>query len=457
MDLSKYSLDELKLSMEESSLLKSHLFNFVTFLQASEYDLIKVMILNKIWIGPIPPDPGITGELKFSLCLYLIHNPPNFIQDFLNKHEKIKVIWEVLQTLLPTQISKENFNILLTRVKTTGVVAMNGSILGLNPYETVDFNWIWAAINYLISNIFHDRAPFSTSNVSPISLTGKNPYRVKIALLGDWGTGDDTAKEIINQVLSLQPDYLIHLGDVYYSGTGGNFLPLNEEKNNFLELWPAVTNSFALNSNHEMYSGGKGYFDILLKDQRFSQQKNTSYFALSYGGWTILGLDSAYFSKSPFFDQGSLGTEDDGQVAWIKKLSLSAKRVIALTHHNGLIDDGSQETNLWAELSSVLGGDPAAWYWGHVHNGIVYKSPTITGKNTLARCTGHAAFPFGNAWELDNCKNIAYYAHTPNPNSKVRVYNGFTILTIKSDGTVKEDFYQQNTYEPVFTNTYFLS
>ena len=65
----------------------------------------------------------------------------------------------------------------------------------------------------------------------------------------------------------LKPDHTIHLGDIYYAGAE------NEVRNKFLALWPAGTSpsapSFALNGNHEMYSGGVGYFQIALTDSRF--------------------------------------------------------------------------------------------------------------------------------------------------------------------------------------------
>lgn len=135
---------------------------------------------------------------------------------------------------------------------------------------------------------------------------------MKIALVGDWGTGqftDGEALSIMTQIMGHSPDYLIHLGDVYYAGTTGDFLPSNEEMNNFLNDWPNSSqlpagNSFMLNSNHEMYSGAKGYFNVGLADQRFSQQQGTSYFALQYAGWTILGLDSAYYSPGAMFMSG---------------------------------------------------------------------------------------------------------------------------------------------------------
>ena len=82
-----------------------------------------------------------------------------------------------------------------------------------------------------------------------------------------------------------QADYIVHLGDVYYAGTTG------EESGNFVDLWPkayASGNSFTLNSNHEMYYGANGYFKTALgSGAPFAHQKNTSYFALTYGDWVV--------------------------------------------------------------------------------------------------------------------------------------------------------------------------
>ncbi len=336
----------------------------------------------------------------------------------------------------------------------------DGSIYGTATYEQLDPGWIWGAINYLIVKYAGGLAPFSTTSVSPITLTGSSPDQVVLALVGDWGTGvypGGVATDVLQQITDLSPDYIIHLGDVYYSGTAGDFLPLHEEKNNFVNLWPVSTPSFTLNSNHEMYAGAKGYFGVALANSRFSKQKKTSYFALQYGGWTLLGLDSAYFSTSPLYMLGSIGGAMGTQAKWIQKLGLSAQNVIVLSHHTGLTFDGSSELSLWGEVNAALGGDPAAWYWGHIHNGIVYKTPTVTGRKTLARCLGHGALPFGQAWGLVNAPYVSYYANTLNPNGGgVRVYNGFALLTITKQGTVTEAFYQQDTAQPVYTNSYSL-
>ncbi len=41
----------------------------------------------------------------------------------------------------------------------------------------------------------------------------------KIALFGDWGTGGEPARRILEQMRQQQPDVVVHLGDIYYSGT----------------------------------------------------------------------------------------------------------------------------------------------------------------------------------------------------------------------------------------------
>ncbi len=84
----------------------------------------------------------------------------------------------------------------------------------------------------------------------------------------------------------------------------GHYFNPGEEQNNLLAVWPKTSNpdnlAFTLNSNHEMYAGANGYYgDALLSaGTPFAAQKGLSYFALKLGGWTILGLDSAYFGTS---------------------------------------------------------------------------------------------------------------------------------------------------------------
>src|SRR5207245_6113755 len=78
-------------------------------------------------------------------------------------------------------------------------------------------------------------------------------------------------------------------------------------------IWPQNTISFALNSNHEMYAGGEGYFRALLADNRFAAQGGLSYFALENNQWLIIGLDTAYFARwsSRLYEKGALAEPRD--------------------------------------------------------------------------------------------------------------------------------------------------
>jgi Calcineurin-like phosphoesterase len=92
---------------------------------------------------------------------------------------------------------------------------------------------------------------------------GRNPVfdldgKSRIGIIGDWGTGDEVAINLLQQVTSFRPEVLIHLGDVYYAGTQ------QEQQSNFLDVCRQVLGSdiplFSLCGNHDMYSGGNGYY-----------------------------------------------------------------------------------------------------------------------------------------------------------------------------------------------------
>jgi hypothetical protein len=139
--------------------------------------------------------------------------------------------------------------------------------------------------------------------------------------MGDWGTGtwaDENSALCPSQLVSsaikdLAPDIVIHLGDVYYHGSG------DEEKTNLLDCWTGGSKgSFTLNSNHEMYDGAYGYFGTTLNNSIFNIQQGTSYFAITFKNWIIFGLDSAYNDKSRFYLDGTLN--DNDQIDFIRSM-----------------------------------------------------------------------------------------------------------------------------------------
>jgi hypothetical protein len=129
---------------------------------------------------------------------------------------------------------------------------------------------------------------------------------------------------------ALKPHVTIHLGDVYYAGSG------DQEQHNLIQLWPAGSlASLTLNSNHEMYSGAKAYFQAI-SNPPFNRQNGCSYFVLENANWVIVGLDSAYFAaEADLYLSGSLGPNEGTQIQFVQAQVAKNKKIIVLTHHNG--------------------------------------------------------------------------------------------------------------------------
>jgi hypothetical protein len=130
---------------------------------------------------------------------------------------------------------------------------------------------------------------------------------------------------------------------VYYSGTG------DDEQHLLVNLWPRGTaGAFTLNSNHEMYPGAKPYFLGALSSQLLDLRRQCSFSAPDNSNWIIVGLDSAYHSDELELYMHGLGT-DGSQANFLRQQIAKGKKVIVLTHHNGLVADGSQlgPSNRW--------------------------------------------------------------------------------------------------------------
>ena len=208
------------------------------------------------------------------------------------------------------------------------------------------------------------------------------PDLARIAMLGDWGTGLYGAPKIAAAVIA-DPDpfeIILHLGDVYYSGTE------KEVNQRFLNLWPQRrgSTSRALNSNHEMYSGGDAYFDKTLP--AFGQ--DGSYFAYQNSYWTLIGLDVAYHDHAI----------DDEQVRWLLEVVRKAgtRKIVLFSHHQLYSNiESEQGEKLWShpQFGALLRSKRIfAWYWGHEHRCTVYETPDVS-FGIFARCIGHSGMP----------------------------------------------------------------
>jgi hypothetical protein len=332
------------------------------------------------------------------------------------------------------------------KIATKPVLGPQGQILGLGKYEELDPMWGLVAGTVWLENLLH-RHPFPPGEPKVVPIDDP----VSIVLAGDFGTGnfgasDSPSTKMSKFVPSLKPDITIHLGDVYYAGTA------EEGASNLIDLWPKGSKaSFTLNSNHEMYSGGGPYFNKTVGGPVFNTpQSPFSFFALEHKSWIVVGLDSAYNAGAlGLYMDGSLGK--DAQIDFLAKIAQKAndlnKKVILLTHHNGLPDSGAQPTvplKLYSEVMTAFNNltPPAFWYWGHLHLGAVYKALP---NGLRCRCIGHSALPWGFASVLQSSQNVEWFEKRSanDPSSPIRVKNGFVALKLNGSD-ISEIFYDED-------------
>lgn len=220
----------------------------------------------------------------------------------------------------------------------------------------------------------------------------------KIAIIGDWGTGDEVAINLLQQVTSFKPDLLVHLGDVYYAGTP------HEEQSNFLDVCRQVLGNniplFSLCGNHDMYSGGMGYYALV---DHIGQQ--ASYFCLQNASWQFLAMDTGHNDNDPLTVTGNMTSlmkvGDWSEADWhlAKVQQPGNRRTVLLSHHQLFSPFGSVGTieteqyafnpNLFSNFQSVI-EKIDWWFWGHEHTLAVFD-PYMGLKR--GRCIGASAVP----------------------------------------------------------------
>ncbi len=231
-------------------------------------------------------------------------------------------------------------------------------------------------------------------NLGDFVIEGKLPDDAKIAIVGDWGTGQDPAKALLKQVADQQPDVVIHLGDVYYSGT--DFETLNY----FYNPWTQILNlsnqpkpTYTLAGNHDMYCGGVPYYNLIDK-----LGQPASYFCLRNANWQFLAMDTGLHDCNPGAAGEGATFLEDTEVAWLKDKvdQAGTRRTVLLSHHQlftayEAIDGNEVNMRLYAQVSSFL-PKTSLWLWGHEHSFVVYGPFMGLEKG---RCLGHGAFPVG--------------------------------------------------------------
>ncbi|PYX92800.1 MAG: hypothetical protein DMG67_05905 [Acidobacteria bacterium] len=82
-------------------------------------------------------------------------------------------------------------------------------------YGQCDPGWMEAAAEYAKFKLEKGKVPYRVyANIDQFVIDGKLADKARVAIVGDWGTGDDIAKQVLAQNARKKPDVIIHLGDI---------------------------------------------------------------------------------------------------------------------------------------------------------------------------------------------------------------------------------------------------
>ena len=224
---------------------------------------------------------------------------------------------------------------------------------------------------------------------------------ISIAFVSDWGTGTPLARNVMRRIAEQKPDVLIHLGDVYYSGTH------KEMDEHFLsivrEYLPASTRVFNLAGNHDLYAGGAGYYWLI---DELGQP--ASYFCLRNQHWQILAIGAPPEAGSPHKALSAIPSIDPQEVQWHQHQieNYADRKTVMLSHYQLFTASGNigrTPDNRPLALNPVLYeafkphlADIDLWLWGHEHNLIAFEPYAGLRKG---RCIGSGAIPVALLWQ----------------------------------------------------------
>jgi hypothetical protein len=263
------------------------------------------------------------------------------------------------------------------------------------PRQVADFLdkrfliWVW---NYL-KVALTPRYKFASYDAPVESRPGIHdlPVNCRVSLAGDWGSGTENAYRVMDHIRKFQqPQITIHLGDIYYSGQ------VDEVQRYFLgkDDWYRAERSFALNANHEMYSGGKGYFEYVLKELG----QGASYFCIENEYWRIVAVDTGYFAKVIPFIELLLQTKlHRKNRKWLEEVVFGddsdRRPVLLLSHHQWFSSFDKGYSRIGNQLKPFL-RDVALWFYGHEHRLAGYAAHAPSGDYKVrTRCVGHGGMP----------------------------------------------------------------
>jgi Calcineurin-like phosphoesterase len=296
----------------------------------------------------------------------------------------------------------------------------------------------------------------------------------RVALIADWGTGTDAAITLLQSVKQRSPDIVIHLGDVYYSGTE------TECDKFFLQIVNEVfdrTNTnipvFTIPGNHDMYAAGTGFYSLIGKLNSGALRQPASFFCLrsTDGNWQFAAMDTGLHDRDPFHVKEVLTYLETDEEDWhADRIAEFPGRTILLSHHQlfsafSQIGQPDKDGNLhpcnpnllasYARFRDAAPGRIAAWFWGHEHNLCIYQP--YAGLE-CGRCIGHAAIPvFTDDAPYDVLGNLLDPPQLISDKTKLAANDGVYahgyVMIAFNGPTATVDYFQGKDDKPLYSET----
>lgn len=243
--------------------------------------------------------------------------------------------------------------------------------------------WPWAKTLIHAWLTRGDRSYVLLGGRTPTETVVFDKDELRLAVTGDAGYKGTAQQNVLRMIKSRHSkdefDLLIHLGDIYFAGSG------NEMLKNFLGPFMSVgPRVFTLLGNHDLYLGAEPYNDalnILHQPGRF--------FCIENEYWRIACLDTSLAAERFLRNEGLL---DTAQLTWLYKLidEAGGKGIILMSHHPVVSGWGSISAKLKHQLAPAIdSGAIFAWYWGHEHGCATYEKADC---GFYGACVGNGAF-----------------------------------------------------------------
>jgi hypothetical protein len=295
--------------------------------------------------------------------------------------------------------SSEDARVHPAAIQPDGNAVAHGPLINLfRTYSVWDVGWLragWLYFKYyVIAHLpptYRNWKGYVVKDLDYGVVKYRLPPNSRVLMIGDWGTHMPDNVALLRQAITkFKPDAIIHLGDVYYSGT------VEECKENVLDVMDQIFSDpslglrppfFTIPGNHDYYSGGGGFYHTIdnINSGITNCKQEASYFCLRTEDdkWQFLGMDTGYNDRVPTDQltdaEGPDLHQNEGE--WQRdKLDKFSGSTILLSHHQ-LVSAKEQlskgerpylNEKLYKKFSPYF-DRISVWYWGHEHNLILFE------------------------------------------------------------------------------------